>query len=264
MMDDDNATDAVFMTCDGAIAMIHLNHPAKRNAITFAMWRRLLALVGVADRDASVKVIVIAGEGGAFAAGSDIEEFGRVSEDPVAARDAAEIIHQSERELHRAAKPTLAKITGVCIGAGCGVALCCDFRFADTSARFGITPARLGLIYSLADTKRLVDVVGAAKARDMLLTGRLMDGEEALAIGLIDRLLDPPRLDGAVKEYAALLAEASPFSVRAMKRQIQAVLDGATDETPETRAAFAGAISGPNFKVGHAAFTAKRKPVFPV
>jgi enoyl-CoA hydratase/carnithine racemase len=263
MMDDHTTDDAVYMTRDGAVATIHLNQPAKRNAITIEMWRQLLHLVGAADRDAAVKVIVVTGQGGAFAAGSDIEEFGEVSQDPSTAPATAEIIHQSEKKLHRAAKPTLAKISGPCVGAGCGVALCCDFRFADTTARFGITPARLGLIYSVADTKRLVDVVGAAKARDMLLTGRLMQGEEALAIGLIDRLLDPNKLDEAVKEYAGMLADASPFSVRAMKRHIQSVLDGAKDDTPETRAAFADAISGPDFKEGHAAFMAKRKPVFP-
>lgn len=263
MMDGHNSSDAVFMTRDGAVVTIHLNQPAKRNAITIEMWRQLLHFVGAADRDASVRVIIVTGEGGAFAAGSDIEEFGEVSQDPSTAPAAAEIIHQSEKKLHRASKPTLAKISGPCVGAGCGVALCCDFRFADTTARFGITPARLGLVYTVADTKRLVDVVGAARARDMLFTGRIFAGEEALGMGLVDRLTAPDKLDEDVKEYAAMLAEASPFSVRTMKRHVQTVLDGAKDDTPETRAVFADAICGPDFKEGRAAFMAKRKPVFP-
>lgn len=263
MRDDIRTDDAVFMTRDGAVATIHLNQPAKRNAITIEMWRQMLHLVGAADRDASVKVIVVTGEGGAFAAGSDIEEFGQISADPSTAPATAEIIHQSEKKLHRVTKPTLAKIKGPCVGAGCGIALCCDFRFADTTGRFGITPARLGLVYSVADTKRLVDVVGAARARDLLFTGRIINGEEALSIGLIDRLLAPETLDDAVKDYVAMLADASPFSLRALKRHVQTVLDGAKDDTPETRAVFANAISGPDFKEGHAAFMAKRKPVFP-
>jgi enoyl-CoA hydratase/carnithine racemase len=263
MKDDIGSDETVFMTRDGTVATIHFNQPAKRNAITIEMWRQLLHLVGAADRDAAIRVIVVTGEGGAFAAGSDIEEFGQVAQDPSTAPATAEIIHQSEKKLHRAGKPTLAKISGACVGAGCGVALCCDFRIADTTARFGITPARLGLVYSVADTKRLVDVVGAAKARDMLFTGRILEGSEALAIGLIDRLVAPDKLEDAVKDYAALLAEASPFSVRAMKRHVQMVADGAKDDTPETRAAFADAISGPDFHEGHAAFMAKRKPVFP-
>ncbi|MCC6915200.1 MAG: enoyl-CoA hydratase/isomerase family protein [Rhodospirillaceae bacterium] len=251
------------MTRDGSIATIHFNQPAKRNAITIEMWRQMLHLVGAADRDPSVKAIVVTGEGGAFAAGSDIEEFGQVAQDPSTAPAAAEIIHQSEKKLHRVSKPTLAKISGACVGAGCGIALCCDFRFADTTARFGIPPARLGLVYSVADTKRLVDVVGAARARDMLFTGRILDSAEALSIGLVDRLVEPARFEDAVRAYAVMLADASPFSVRAMKGHVQMVLDGAKDDTPETRAAFADAISGPDFKEGHAAFMAKRKPVFP-
>ncbi len=255
--------DAVFMTRDGPVATIHFNQPAKRNAITIEMWRQMLHLVGAADRDPSVKVIVVTGEGGAFAAGSDIEEFGQVAQDPSTAPAASEIIHQSEKKLHRVSKPTLAKIRGACVGAGCGIALCCDFRFADGTARFGVPPARLGLVYSVADTKRLVDVVGAARARDMLFTGRILDAAEAFAVGLVDRLVDPDRLEDVVRAYAALLADASPFSVKAMKGHVQMVLDGAKDDTPETRAAFADAISGPDFKEGHAAFMAKRKPVFP-
>lgn len=255
--------DAVFMTRDASVATIHFNQPAKRNAITIEMWRQMLHLVGAADRDPAVRVIIVTGEGGAFAAGSDIEEFGEVAQDPSTAPAAAEIIHQSEKKLHRVSKPTLAKISGACVGAGCGVALCCDFRFADTTARFGIPPARLGLVYSVADTKRLVDAVGAARARDMLFTGRILDSAEAFSIGLVDRLVEPDRLDDAVRAYAVMLADASPFSVKAMKRHVQMVLDGAKDDTPETRAAFADAISGPDFKEGHAAFMAKRKPVFP-
>ncbi len=263
MRDGESSSDAVFMTRDGAVATIHLNQPSKRNAITIEMWRQMLHFVGAADRDPAIRVIVVTGENGCFAAGSDIEEFGQVALNPSTAPAAAEIIHQSEKKLHRASKPTLAKISGACVGAGCGVALCCDFRFADTSARFGITPTRLGLVYSVADTKRLADVVGAARARDMLFTGRIFGGDEALAMGLIDRLTAPGDLDAAVNDYVALLAEASPFSVRTMKRHVQAVLDGEKDDTPETRAAFANAIGGPDFKEGHAAFMAKRKPAFP-
>jgi enoyl-CoA hydratase/carnithine racemase len=262
-MNTGHSGEAVYMTRGGAAATIHLNQPARRNAITFEMWRRLKDLVGAADRDADIKVIVVTGDGGAFAAGSDIEEFGRMAGDPSAARAAAEILHDCEKALHQAGKPTLANIRGPCIGAGCGLALCCDFRFADTSARFGITPARLGLIYSVADTKRLIDAVGAAAARDILFTGRILGGEEALAMRLIDRLVPPDGLDAIVGDYAALLADASSASVRAMKRHVHMVLGGAADDTPETRAAFVDAISGADFREGHAAFMGKRKPTFP-
>lgn len=261
-----DATDdagRVTLTRDGVVATICLDRPAKRNAISDVMWRQMADAVRTADNDTKVRVIVVTGAGRAFAAGSDIAEFGSVADDPAAASAAADVIHASERVLHRAAKPTLAKIRGACVGAGCGIALCCDFRFADSTAQFGITPARLGLVYSLADTKRLVDVVGGPRARDILLTGRLFDADVARDMNLIDCVVPPEDLDATVTEYVARLVEASAFSQRAMKEQIQAVLDGATDDTAETRRRFAAAIGGADFKEGHAAFMAKRRPVFP-
>lgn len=255
--------EAVFLTRAGAVATIHLNRPDRRNAINVAMWRQLARFVDVVEKDSAVRVIVVTGESGAFAAGSDIEEFGRLAGDPAAAADAADVLHHAERTLYRAGKPTLAMIRGACIGAGCGIALCCDVRFADSTARFGITPARLGLVYGVADTKRLVDVVGAARARDLLLTGRILDAAEALEMGLVTKVTPSTGLDGAVAEYTALLTDASAFSQRTMKRHIGMVCDGAADDTEDSLRVFTEAVGGSDFKEGHAAFMAKRKPVFP-
>ncbi|MBL8628689.1 MAG: enoyl-CoA hydratase/isomerase family protein [Rhodospirillaceae bacterium] len=257
-----SSQSAVYMDVDGAVATIHLNRPDKRNALSQAMWLRLMELVDAADADPAVKVIVVTGEGQAFAAGADIDEFRQTFTDPKAAEVTADITYRSQKRLHRNAKPTIAKIRGACVGGGCGVALCCDLRFADTTAKLGITPGKLGLIYTLADTSRLIDAVGPAKAKDILYTGRILDAEEAYRIGLIDRLVAPGDLDAVVAEYAAQICAASQFSARGTKQIVQMILDGAPDDTPATRQLFVDAFKGDDFKEGFAAFAEKRKPKF--
>ncbi len=253
---------AVYMDRDGAVATIHLNRPEKRNALSQAMWLRLAELVQEADADQSVKVIVVTGEGQAFAAGADIDEFRQTFTDPKAAEATADITYRVQKILHRNAKPTIAKIRGACVGGGCGVALCCDMRFADTTAKMGITPAKLGLIYTVTDTSRLVDAVGPAKAKDILYTGRILDAEEAFRIGLVDRLVAPGDLDAVVAEYAAQICATSQFTARGTKKIVQMLLDGEIDDNAETRAMFVDAFKGEDFKEGFAAFTEKRKPNF--
>jgi enoyl-CoA hydratase/carnithine racemase len=250
------------MDRDGAVATIHLNRPEKRNALSMAMWQKLMDLMDEADADASIKVIVVTGEGQAFAAGADIDEFRQVFSDPKTAQAVADITYRSQKRLHRNAKPTIAKIRGACVGGGCGVALCCDLRFADTSAKLGITPGKLGLIYTLADTSRLIDAVGPAKAKDILYTGRILEAQEAFRIGLIDRLYDPETLDKAVADYAADICNASQFSARGTKQIVQMILDGTPDDTSATRQLFVDAFAGADFKEGFTAFNEKRKPKF--
>ena len=253
---------AVYMDRDGPVATIHLNRPDKRNALSMAMWADLLTAVEQADADVAVKVVIVTGEGQAFAAGADIDEFAQVFTNPKTATAVADITYRAQKRLHRNTKPTIAKIRGACVGGGCGVALCCDLRFADTTAKLGITPGKLGLTYTLADTKRLMDVVGPATAKDILYTGRILGADEALKVGLIDRVIAPADLDKAVADYAAEICAASQFSARGTKAIVQQILDGAEDDTPATRQMFIDAFAGADFKEGFTAFTEKRKPKF--
>jgi enoyl-CoA hydratase/carnithine racemase len=257
-------SETVYARRDGPIATLTLNRPAKRNALTLDMWRRLLTLVEEADRDTAVKVVIVTGEGDTFAAGADIEEFERSFSDRTVAEQVAEITYQAQKRLARNLKPTIAKVRGACVGGGCGIALCCDLRFADNTAKFAVTPAKLGLVYSLSDTKRLVDTVGAPRAKDILFTGRILPADEALAVGLIDWCVPAAELDAAVGAYAAQIAAVSQVSGRGAKQMVQMILDGAADDTRDTRRLFVEAFSGPDFKEGVTAFNAKRKPVFPV
>ncbi|MBS3962676.1 MAG: enoyl-CoA hydratase/isomerase family protein, partial [Sandarakinorhabdus sp.] len=160
----------------------------------------------------------------------------------------------------RAPKPLIAAIDGDCIGGGCGLALACDIRIASPGSRLGITAARLGLVYSLHDSKLLVDLVGPGQAKRMLYTGMLLGADEALRIGLVEELSENPLT--AAETLAAQIAEASPLSQNGSKAIIRRILDGAPDDDAASAALFDSAFTGPDFAEGVGAFLARRKPVF--
>jgi enoyl-CoA hydratase/carnithine racemase len=164
--------------------------------------------------------------------------------------------------LEALAMPVVAVIEGLCIGAGVAIALACDLRFAAADARFAITPAKLGVFYSLADSKRLADAVGLSRAKDLLFSGRMLSAQQAAAIGLIDELFDPTTLEREVAERLTLMTAASPWSIARAKAVLRLIAEGASAETDETRGWFADAPEGADYREGIAAFRAKRKPVF--
>lgn len=254
---------SVFIDKRGAIAHLVLNRPDKRNALTWAMWRQLGACVDELKGDADIKVVVVRGaDATAFAAGADIDELGALHTDAEAGRAYFDTMLASGRKLLSLTKPTIAQIQGPCMGAGCAIALYCDVRVADRTAKFAVPPARLGLAYSLFDTKRLVDAVGPSTARHMLYTSAALTAGEALAAGLADQVHDAETIDEAVILYAEKICSASRYSTRAAKRIIGMILDGTTEETEETRRLFLDAFQGEDFREGRAAFLEKRKPAF--
>jgi len=255
-------TAALRLEFDGPVARLLIDRAAKRNAFDQAMWERLPGLAEEAMADVRVRVLVLtSAEPGPFCAGADIGEFSTLSGDPDWRKRNQAAIRRTQVTLARAAKPTVAAVDGDCIGGGCGLALACDLRVASPRARFGITPAKLGLVYPLHDTKLLVDAVGPAQAKRMLFTGGLLDAREAHRIGLVDLLADD--LPAAVAEVTASIAAASPHSQRASKAIIRRILDGATDDDPASSAEFDAAFEGADFREGVSAFLAKRRPSFP-
>ena len=241
----------------GAVAHLILDRAAKRNAITQAMWERLPVLIGEAMADDAVRVLLLrAAAPGAFSAGADIAEFAAGARDPDwRARNQAAIA-AAQRGLSRAPKPTVALIEGDCVGGGCGLAIACDLRVATGAARFGITPAKLGLVYSLHDTKLLVDLVGPARAKRILFTAGLIDAAEAHRIGLVDLL------DGDAVALSETIAVNSAHTVREAKAMVRRILDGQAEDDAATRALFADAFTLPDFDEGVGAFLEKRRPVF--
>lgn len=246
------------LTREGAVARLLIDRADKRNAFDMAMWEALPALVAKAVADPAVRVLELraAEPGAAFCAGADIRELlaNKDDADWRAANQTA--INRAQFELARADIPTIAFVEGDCVGGGCGIAMACDIRIATPAARFGITPAKLGLVYPLHDVKLLVDLVGPGQAKRMLYTGELLTAQEAQRIGLVEIVEDAS--DGATAQIAA----ASGNSARAIKRFVRRVLDGQVADDAETLAVFAAAFTGPDFAEGTAAFVEKRKPEF--
>jgi enoyl-CoA hydratase/carnithine racemase len=257
-----NPMPDILLSISAPCATLILNRPEKKNALTMAMWDALPGLIAQAANVPGVRLIVLTGAGGAFAAGADIAEFESVYADRASALDNHRRIQAAMSAVEDCPVPTVAMIEGACVGGGCGLALACDLRFAADTARFGITPGKLGLAYGIADTRRLVAAVGLSAAKDILFTGRLFDAARAVQIGLIDRCVAPAALAGAVDGLAADLAAASSFTAAATKKILRLLGSGLQDDNDVSRALFADAFEGPDFREGRAAFLEKRKATF--
>ncbi|MFH8366913.1 enoyl-CoA hydratase/isomerase family protein [Streptomyces sp. NPDC018031] len=195
----------------GGVATVVIRNPAKRNAMTAGMWRELPVLLDRWAADPAVRAVVLTGAGDTFCAGADIATLTGTDEDSkglaVAAEDA----------LAAFPKPTLAAIRGYCVGGGCQLAAACDLRFAEEGSRFGVTPARLGVVYSPSSTRRLVELVGPATTKYLLFSAELIDSERALRTGLVDEVLPAGALDGRVAEFTSVLASRSALTQAAAK-----------------------------------------------
>ncbi|MCT7353190.1 enoyl-CoA hydratase-related protein [Streptomyces sp. 15-116A] len=232
-----------------SVATVVISHPAKRNAMTAAMWAALPPLLaGLAD-DPGVRVLVLTGEGGTFCAGADISTLRE------SAFEAQRLAVAAEEALAAFPKPTLAAIRGHCVGGGAQLAAACDLRFAEQDALFGVTPAKLGIVYPASSTRRLVSLVGPATAKYLLFSGELIDTERALRTGLVDEVLPAGELDKRVAEFTRVLASRSQLTQAAAKE----FADGRTDRdahwTEQAR-------TGTDTAEGVAAFLERRTPRF--
>jgi enoyl-CoA hydratase/carnithine racemase len=245
----------------GRIARLLIDRAAKRNAFTQAMWEELPGLLAHVMGDAAIRVLILqSASPGVFSAGADIAEFGAGARDPEWRSRNQAAIARAPYELARAEKPVIAAIDGACVGGGCGLAIACDLRVASPASRFGITPARLGLVYSLHDTKLLVDLVGPAQAKRILLTGQLIDAVEAARIGLIEMQAEDPQVEATA--LAEAIAASSSHTVRETKKMVRRILDGQVEDDAATHALFGGAFEGADFAEGVSAFLEKRRPNF--
>lgn len=253
----------VYLEKVGQIATLYLNRPEKRNALTHDMWKSIPGLVRDVEGDSNIKVLILRGvDHTSFAAGADISEFRTLRGDAKGAKIYNEATHEAERALATMKKPSIAMIQSYCIGGGCEIALACDFRFSDTNGRFGITPANLGLVYSLTATKQLVDLVGPANAKYILLSGRHVGVERAHAIGLVDEIFSPEEIEEKTLEFAQGLTQKAQFTVRSMKYIVGLIMAGQTTDNEETLGLRNGSFDTEDYKEGVSAFLEKRKPEF--
>lgn len=253
----------IFLEIDNDIGTIYLNRPEKRNALSYDMWTAVPELIKQCEENRHVKVIRFKSvDPTAFSSGADISEFPTWRSTRERSDQYTQATLIAEEAIMKATKPTIAQIQGFCVGGGCEIAVACDFRFSDETGKFGITPAKLGLVYSTPGTKNLVDLVGPAKAKDILFTGRLLDAEEALRIGLIDQLYSADELEPKTLAYAKMICENAQLSIRGSKRIIYEVLQGATEDSSDISQLVSDSFLSDDFKEGVNAFLEKRKPHF--
>ena len=240
------------------------DNPARRNAVSLEMWRAIPPLLADFGADPEVRVVVLAGAGDrAFVSGADISQFEAQRSDPEAVQRYEEIAEGAQQRLQEFDKPTVAMIRGYCLGAGVNIANVCDLRIAADDARVGIPAARVGLGYRASSTKNLVDVVGAANARELLLTGRQMEAAEAKAIGLVHYVVPAAELEVFTRRTCETLVANAPLTLRTAKRIIRELTRSPKDfDAARARAWVKECFDSADYAEGRRAFMEKRKPLF--
>jgi enoyl-CoA hydratase len=248
----------------GSVGWIVFDQPNKRNAINDAMWRGIAPAVARFDADPEVRCVAFRGAGTeAFSAGADISEFEgrRAQAESVGKYDSLldEVLHA----IQDSRKPSVAMIYGYCLGGGLEIALACDLRYCAASAQFGIPAARLGLAYNVEGHKRLLETVGHARAREIMFLGRRYNADEALAMGLVHRILPTDSLSAFVDEVLETLGNNAPLAIANSKTIIEEYVKSAGEPDAERmRAAMARCATSADYVEGRRAFMEKRKPRF--
>ena len=246
---------------EGPLAILTFNRPETHNAMTWQMYQALAEACDQAEADSDIRVFILRGAGGkAFVAGTDISQFRefRTREDGIAYE--ARLDEVLDR-LERVTKPTIAQVEGVAAGGGCAIAMTCDLRLCTPDARFGVPVARtLGNCLSAATYSRFLDLIGPARLKEIMFTGRFFDAAEAAAVGLVNRIVDADRVDAAVRELAQIIAANAPLTIKASKemvRRLQALRRIASQEGHDL---IAMCYTSDDFREGVEAFLAKRAP----
>lgn len=251
-----------FKMIDDHIGELVLSQPKRRNALNSAMWAGLPGILSTAENTKGIKVLIVRGDGDHFASGADISEFETLYATEKSAKKISDDIAAGFKALAEFPHPVIAMVRGACVGGGCGLALCCDLRIADTTSKFAITPNKLGLVYPFSDIQRLIETVGMPNAKDILFSARLVQSEEAHNMGLINQLHAPDELENAVMEYAKNISSLSTQSAKTTKKMFGAHHHGQRAETIESEAWFLAGFSSRDFQEGYKAFLEKRKPDF--
>jgi len=248
----------------GPIGWLIWDNPSKVNALSPPMYDDALQVIEAYAADAAVKVVVMRGAGRkAFISGADISSFEKTRATAEAARKAREAPEKLRRMLLDLEKPLIAMIHGYCLGGGLGMALNADLRFASSDSQFGIPAAHRGVAYAPDGLKQLVDVVGPSVAKDIMFSARRMKADEALRVGLINRVVDAEELEPDTVAYAETLAANAPLSIRASKYFInQLGLERAQRDEARMAAMQAEAANSEDFKEATRSFMEKRRPVF--
>jgi len=256
------SSDKIIARQDGAVGWLVFNNPERRNAVSLDMWQAIPEVLSRFESDPEIRAIVLAGAGDkAFVSGADISQFESQRSSAEAVQHYEQVGEAAQASLRECGKPVIAMIRGYCLGGGMNIANLCDLRIAAEDARFGIPAAKMGLGYRASSMQNLVDVVGAAFAREIMLTARQFTAAEAFQMGLVHRVVPVEQLATVTREYCDMLAANAPLTMRAAKRIIREVsradYDAAACETLVKEC-----FASEDYAEGRKAFMEKRKPVF--
>ncbi len=263
-VNDETSVDPLIVRREAPIGWLVLNRPQVRNALNLRTWQRIAEGVAELASDDTVRVIVMrGGTPQAFIAGADISEFPALRSDAAQARAYRDAPNSAIVALIECRKPIVAMISGVCIGGGVQVALACDIRIAARGTRFGVPAAQLGLAYPLEGVNMLAHTVGPANARDILLSARLFDAQEALQMGLINRVVEPEKLEENVHDYVLRMASNAPLTMTAAKLAIgESLKDRQERDVKAVSTMVARCFDSEDYREGVRAFLEKRRPNF--
>ncbi len=247
----------------GSVGTMIFNNPKRRNALSLSMWKDIPRILDIFEKDDDIRVIVLKGSGSrAFISGADISEFNQERSDINSISNYDLIVHEASTRLQYSGKPTIAMIRGYCIGGGLGIAISCDIRIANKQSTFSIPAAKLGLGYNVESLKPLVFLVGPSFAKEIICTGRQFSSEEAIDMGLINRVVTD--IDSYIDNYCTQLSDNAPLTISAARQTINEIMDvknvginkNLCDDLLEK------CFVSEDYIEGRKAFMEKRKPVF--
>jgi enoyl-CoA hydratase len=257
-------TDKMLSRKEGGVGYLTFNNPERHNAVSLEMWEAASGILADFAADTAIRVVVLTGAGGkAFVSGADISKFEseRSSKEAVDRYNVA--VDKANTAVYEFPKPTIAMIRGYCIGGGVGLALCCDLRICSDNSKFGVPAAKLGLGYGFTGIKKLVDVVGPSFAKEIFYTARQFTAPEALAMGLVNRMLPDAELETYVKGYADTISGNAPMTVDAVKFIVGEVVKPESKRNMQKCADLVAAcFASKDYIEGRKAFMEKRKPAF--
>lgn len=258
-------SDNILLDRRPPVATITINRPDQRNAISFQMWGELSQILTDLDANKAIRAVVITGAGNdAFSAGADIQDFEQYRSNSISGREYNKAVDGLLAILTKLETPTISMIQGFAAGGGCEIAVATDLRIAATNSKLGIPVARLGITIGHREMRGLTDLVGKGNALYILLSGRLLDAEEALRIGLVNQVVPPDQLQAYTFQLAKEIANLAPLSHAVNKRTLNQVLSKASlaDLTPEEADLPLTQFDTRDYLEGYRAFLEKRRPHF--
>lgn len=258
------ATEKILAEADGPIGWLTFNHPERRNAMSMDMWQGLGDALEAFQADPAVRVVVMRGAGGrAFVSGADISEFDQHRATAEQKDAYGEATAKGNRWLRQLEKPLIAMVQGFCIGGGLAISLSADVRIATPGSTFGIPAARLGLGYGFSGLAALARLVGPSVARDILFSARFLPADEALRVGLINRIVPEEELETEVRRYAEMIAGNAPLTVHAAKVALREwEREAGSRDLARVDALVNACFDSDDYREGRRAFAEKRRPIF--